>query len=274
MLRRFMRQRAAFISGIFVVLLIVVALFAPWLAPYPPDLPNYDRVMAGPSLAHWLGTDELGRDVLSRLMYGAQAGIQAALIAIIIPLVIGVPLGILSGYLGGVFDEVFMRIVDGILAIPAILLALGITAALGVNLWNAMIAIGIVFTPQFARLARSQTLQIRSEAYVYAAKVSGAGAFWTMGRHIIPNISPPIIVQSSFNMSFAILVEASLSFLGLGAQSPQISWGGMIQQAYSLMYMNPWLILAPGVAIMLTMLAGNIMGDGLRVALDPKLKKV
>ncbi|GAJ98063.1 ABC transporter permease [Geomicrobium sp. JCM 19055] len=131
-----------------------------------------------------------------------------------------------------------MRIVDGILAIPAILLALGITAALGVNLWNAMIAIGIVFTPQFARLARSQTLQIRSEAYVYAAKVSGAGAFWTMGRHIIPNISPPIIVQSSFNMSFAILVEASLSFLGLGAQSPQISWGGMIQQAYSLMYMN------------------------------------
>jgi len=271
--KRLMSERLAFISFVFLVLLVGVSLLAPFIVPYDPLKQDLTNVMLGPSMQHWLGTDELGRDIFSRLLMGTQAAIQAGMVAILIPLVIGVPMGILSGYLGGIIDDIFMRIVDGILAIPAILLALGITGALGISLWNAMIAIGIIFTPQFARLARGQTLQIRSEPYVEAAKISGAGAGWIMVKHIIPNIAPPIIVQASFNLSYAILVEASLSFLGLGAQSPQISWGNMIQQAYSMININSWMIIYPGLAIMLTVLAGNFLGDGLRTALDPKYKR-
>ncbi|MFC5588681.1 ABC transporter permease [Sporosarcina soli] len=272
-LKRLLAERLAFFSLLFLIVLIIISLIAPYIVPYQPLKQDLANVMLRPSGQHWLGTDELGRDIFSRLLMGTKAAIQAALFAILIPLCIGVPMGILSGYLGGVIDDIFMRIVDGIIAIPAILLALGITGALGVSLWNAMIAIGIVFTPQFARLARGQTLQIRSEPYVEAAKISGAGAGWIMLKHIIPNIAPPIVVQASFNLSYAILVEASLSFLGMGAQSPQISWGNMIQQAYSMINMNPWMIIYPGLAIMMTVLAGNFLGDGLRLALDPKYKK-
>ncbi|MEH7235892.1 ABC transporter permease [Bacillus sp. JJ1562] len=272
--KRLITERLAFFSFLFLMVLFIISLIAPLIVPYDPVKQDLSKVMLGPSVQHWLGTDELGRDIFSRLLMGTKSAIQAGLIAILIPLCIGVPMGILSGYLGGIIDDIFMRIVDGIIAIPAILLALGITGALGVNLWNAMIAIGIVFTPQFARLARGQTLQVRSEPYVEAAKISGAGAGWIMLKHIIPNISPPIIVQASFNLSYAILVEASLSFLGMGAQSPQISWGNMIQQAYSMINMNAWMIIYPGLAIMLTVLAGNFLGDGLRTALDPKYKKV
>lgn len=270
--KRLMSERLAFFSFIFLMVLVVIALFAPYLVPHDPVEQDLTKVMIAPSAEHWLGTDELGRDIFSRLLMGTRAAIQAGLIAIIIPLFIGVPIGIISGYLGGLVDDIFMRIVDGILSIPAILLALGITGALGISLWNAMIAIGIIFTPQFARLARGQTLQVRSEPYVEASKISGAGAWWIMLKHIIPNIAPPIVVQASFNLSYAILIEASLSFLGLGAQSPQISWGNMIQQAYSMINMNASMIMYPGFAIVLTVLAGNFLGDGLRVALDPKYK--
>ncbi len=272
--KRLMSERLAFFSFLFLTILVVIALFAPYLVPHDPVEQDLTKVMVAPSVEHWLGTDELGRDIFSRLLMGTRAAIQAGLIAIIIPLFIGVPMGILSGYLGGLVDDIFMRIVDGILSIPAILLALGITGALGISLWNAMIAIGIIFTPQFARLARGQTLQVRSEPYVEASKISGAGAWWIMLKHIIPNIAPPIVVQASFNLSYAILIEASLSFLGLGAQSPQISWGNMIQQAYSMINMNASMIMYPGFAIVLTVLAGNFLGDGLRVALDPKYKNV
>ena len=271
--KRLMGERLAFFSLIFLILLGIIAIVAPYIAPYDPLEQDLSKVMLNPTAAHWLGTDELGRDIFSRLIMGVTAAFQAGLFAILIPLCIGVPMGILSGYLGGIIDDIFMRIVDGIIAIPAILLALGITGALGISLWNAMIAIGIIFTPQFARLARGQTLQIRTEPYVEAAKISGAGAIWIMFKHIIPNIAPPIVVQASFNLSYAILVETSLSFLGMGAQSPQISWGNMIQQAYSMINMNSWMIIYPGIAIMLTVLAGNFLGDGLRVALDPKYKK-
>ncbi|KKK39828.1 diguanylate cyclase [Mesobacillus campisalis] len=271
--KRLMAERLAFFSFIFLMVLVILSIIAPFIVPYDPLKQDLMKVMLSPSAQHWLGTDELGRDIFSRLLMGTKAAIQAGLFAILIPLCIGVPMGILSGYLGGVVDDIFMRIVDGIIAIPAILLALGITGALGISLWNAMIAIGIVFTPQFARLARGQTLQVRSEPYVEAAKISGAGAGWIMLKHIIPNIAPPIVVQASFNLSFAILVEASLSFLGMGAQSPQISWGNMIQQAYSMINMNAWMIVYPGLAIILTVLAGNFLGDGLRAALDPKYKK-
>ena len=271
--KRLMAERLAFFSFIFLMVLVIISLIAPYIVPYDPLKQDLTKVMLSPSAQHWLGTDELGRDIFSRLLMGTKAAIQAGCLRLLIPLFIGVPMGIMSGYLGGIVDDIFMRIVDGIIAIPAILLALGITGALGISLWNAMIAIGIVFTPQFARLARGQTLQVRSEPYVEAAKISGAGAGWIMLKHIIPNIAPPIIVQASFNLSYAILVEASLSFLGMGAQSPQISWGNMIQQAYSMINMNPWMIIYPGLAIMLTVLAGNFLGDGLRVALDPKYKK-
>ena len=270
--RRLKSQRLSFFSFIFLLILGFIAIFAPFIVPHDPLEHDLSKVLMGPSLTHLLGTDELGRDIFSRLLMGTRAAFQAGAIAILIPLFIGVPIGILAGYIGGIVDDIFMRIVDGILSIPTILLALGITGALGISLWNAMIAIGIVFTPQFARLARGQTLQIRREPYVEAAKISGASVIWIMLKHIVPNIMPAIIVQASFNLSYAIIVEAALSFLGLGAQAPQISWGNMIQQAYSLIHINPWLIFYPGLAIFLTVLAGNLLGDGLRFALDPKTK--
>jgi peptide/nickel transport system permease protein len=264
----------AFVSFCYLVVLVLIAIFAPWITPFDPDEQSLDDVLLPPSAEHWFGTDELGRDIFSRVLMGARASIEAGFVAILIPVLIGVPLGVISGYLGGIVDDIFMRVVDGILSFPAILLALGITGALGVNLWNAMIAIGIVFTPQFARLARGQTLQVRQEAYVEAAEISGAGPVWIMFRHILPNILPPIIVQISFSFSFAILVECSLSFLGLGAQPPQISWGGMLKDAYNMIYVSPWMTIYSGLPILLTVLAGNFLGDGLRVAIDPKIKRV
>ncbi|QNU25923.1 ABC transporter permease [Geobacillus zalihae] len=268
--KRLMAERLAFISLIFLLVLAMIALLAPWIVPYDPAKMDVMNMMKPPSAKHWFGTDELGRDIFSRVLMGAESAIKASLFAVLIPLCIGVPVGIMSGYLGGVIDEIFMRIVDGIISIPAIILALGITGALGVNLWNAMIAIGIVFTPQFARLARGQTLQVRSQHYVEAAQITGAGSLWIMIKHIIPNISSPIIVQASFNLSIGVLVETALSFLGMGVQDPEISWGVMIQQAYNMINYNPWLIVYPGTAIVLTVLAGNFLGDGLRIALDPK----
>lgn len=273
-MRRFRSERLAFVSFIFLLIISIVAIFAPLITPYNPNAQNLSNILANPSFSHWMGTDNLGRDIFSRVIMGTRTAIQASLFAIIIPLSIGVPIGIIAGYLGGIIDDIFMRIVDAIIAIPGILLALGITAALGISLWNAMIAIGIVAIPQFARLARGQTLQVRTEPYVESAKISGAGPIWTMFKHIIPNISPPVLVQASANISFAVLAETSLSFLGMGAQSPQISWGSMIQQAYSMINLNPWLIVYPGVATALTVMAGNFVGDGLRVAIDPKLKKL
>lgn len=270
---RLFQERLAFISFIYLVFLVLLSIIAPYIVPFDPEAQDLSQVMMAPNGTHWFGTDELGRDIFTRLLMGAQAAIQAGLIAILIPLFVGVPLGIISGYLGGIVDDLFMRIVDAILSFPAILLALGITGALGVSLWNAMIAIGIIFTPQFARLARGQTLQIRREPYVEASKISGAGPMWIMLRHILPNISSPIIVQASFSFSLAILVEASLSFLGMGAQSPQISWGGMLHQAYSMIFVNPLMMVFPGLAILISVLAGNFFGDGLRVAVDPKIKR-
>lgn len=270
--KRFMAERLAFISFIYLVILVFVAIFAPYIAPYDPNKQDLTHVLADPSFAHLMGTDNLGRDIFSRLLMGTRAALQASLFAILIPVFIGIPIGIIAGYLGGLVDDIFMRIVDAIMSIPAILLCLGITAALGVSLWNAMIAIGITSIPQFARLARGQTLQVRTEAYVESAKISGAGSIWIMLKHIIPNISPPVLVQASLNISFAVLVEVSLSFLGMGAQSPDISWGSLIQQAYTMINMKPWMIIYPGVAVSLTIMAGNFVGDGLRVAVDPKLK--
>jgi len=271
-LRRLVAERLAFISLIYLIVLVVVALSAPWIVPHDPAQVDVMNMMQPPSWKHWFGTDELGRDIFSRVLMGAETAVKASLFAVLIPLCIGVPIGIISGYVGRIVDDIFMRIIDGIIAIPAIILALGITSALGVNLWNAMMAIGIVFTPQFARLARGQTLQVKSEHYVEAAQITGASALWIMFRHIIPNIASPLVVQASFNLSIGVLVETTLSFLGMGVQDPDISWGVMIQQAYNMINYNPTMILYPGIAILLTVLAGNFLGDGLRTALDPKYK--
>jgi peptide/nickel transport system permease protein len=271
---RFLRERLAFFSFCFLIAVFLIAILSPWIAPYDPVEQDLANVMAPPGAEHWFGTDQLGRDIFSRILVGSRASMEAGLIAILIPLFIGVPLGIISGYLGGIVDDIFMRVVDAILSFPAILLALGITGALGVSLWNAMMSIGIIFTPQFARLARGQTLQVRREAYVESARISGAGTWWIMTRHILPNISAPIIVQTSFSFSFAILVECSLSFLGMGAQPPQISWGGMLKEAYGMIFVSPWMTIYSGFAILLTVLAGNFLGDGLRVAIDPKIKRL
>lgn len=271
--QRLVNERLAFASLIYLLFLVFLALFARFIVPFDPEAQDLAKIMLAPNGTHWFGTDELGRDIFSRVLMGSQAAIQAGVVAILIPLVVGVPLGILSGYLGGIVDDIFMRVVDAILSFPAILLALGITGALGVSLMNAMIAIGIIFTPQFARLARGQTLQIRREPYVEAAKISGAGPLWIMVKHINPNILSPIIVQASFSFSLAIIVEASLSFLGMGAQSPQVSWGGMLQQAYSMIFVNPLMMVFPGVAILISVLAGNFFGDGIRIAIDPKMKR-
>lgn len=271
-LRRLMAERLAFISLIYLTVLVIVALLAPWIVPYDPAHMDVMNMMQPPSKEHWFGTDELGRDIFSRVLMGTETAVKASLFAVLIPLCIGVPVGIISGYIGGIVDDIFMRIMDGIIAIPAIILALGITSALGVSLWNAMMAIGIVFTPQFARLARGQTLQVKSEHYVEAARITGASTLWIMVRHIIPNIASPLVVQASFNLSIGVLVETTLSFLGMGVQDPDISWGVMIQQAYNMINYNPWMILYPGIAILLTVLAGNFLGDGLRTALDPKYK--
>jgi peptide/nickel transport system permease protein len=271
---RFLRERLAFFSFCFLIAVFLIAILSPWIAPYDPVEQDLANVMAPPGAEHWFGTDQLGRDIFSRILVGSRASMEAGLIAILIPLFIGVPLGIISGYLGGIVDDIFMRVVDAILSFPAILLALGITGALGVSLWNAMMSIGIIFKPQFARLARGQTLQVRREAYVESARISGAGTWWIMTRHILPNISAPIIVQTSFSFSFAILVECSLSFLGMGAQPPQISWGGMLKEAYGMIFVSPWMTIYSGFAILLTVLAGNFLGDGLRVAIDPKIKRL
>ncbi|EKN70959.1 hypothetical protein BABA_03829 [Neobacillus bataviensis LMG 21833] len=273
-IQRLFQEKLAFFSMVYLLLLVVLALIGSFIVPFEPNEQDLSKVMLPPDGTHWFGTDELGRDTFSRVIAGAQAAIQAGHVAILIPIFVGVPLGIISGYLGGIVDDVFMRIVDAILSFPAILLALGITGALGVSLWNAMIAIGIIFTPQFARLARGQTLQVRREPYVEASKISGAGPLWIMMKHILPNILSPIIVQASFSFSLAILVEASLSFLGMGAQSPQVSWGGMLHQAYSMIFVNPLMMIFPGLAILLSVLAGNFFGDGLRVAIDPKMKRM
>ncbi|WDL97681.1 ABC transporter permease [Alicyclobacillus sp. ALC3] len=272
--KRLMAEKLAFVSLIFLVILVIIAILAPDIIPYGPFQQDLSQVMSPPSARHWLGTDSLGRDIFSQLIMGSRTAIKAGLFSIVFPLLIGVPLGVMSGYFGGIMDDIFMRIVDGVIAVPAIILALGITSALGVNLWNAMMAIGIIFTPQFARLARGQTLQIRSEPYVEVAKISGSGPLWIISKHIIPNISPPIIVQASFNLSIAILIETTLSFLGMGAQPPDVSWGSLIQQGYTMMDVDPWMMVYPGIAIMLTILAGNFLGDGLRVALDPKYRKL
>lgn len=268
--RRFMRNKAAVAGLIVVGLFVLVAIFAPLLAPYDPIKTNWSEIRHAPSAAHWFGTDELGRDIFSRIIYGARASLMAGVVSVVIAFVVGVPIGIVSGYVGGVFDTVVMRVIDAFLAIPFLIMAIALAAFLGPSLTNAMIAIGISTAPIFARLARGQTLVVKVEEYIEAAYSLGVRPMTILTRYIFVNAFPPLLVQSTLAIATAIIAEAALAFLGLGQQPPNASWGSMLNTARMALSQAPWMSIYPGVAIFLTVLGFNLLGDGLHDALDPK----
>lgn len=266
-----LRRRPAALFGAVVLLMMVgLALLAPWVAPFDPLTTSWSSIRKAPSATHWFGTDEVGRDVLSRVIWGARASLSAGLIAVAIAVLVGVPLGMLSGYRGGWFDTAIGRLTDAMLAIPFLILAIALAAFLGPSLGNAMIAIGVSATPIFVRLARGQVLSARAEDWVEAARAVGNPPGRILLRHILPNILPPVMVQATLAIAAAIIAEASLSFLGLGQQPPAPSWGSMLNTAQRFLTQAPWMAVFPGLAIFLTVLAFNLFGDALRDALDPR----
>lgn len=261
------------VSFTFLCVLIVMSVLAPWISPYSPIAQDFDAALAPMSAEHWLGADDLGRDVLSRLIYGGTASLYASFLAVFVAVLIGVPVGLLAGYLGGWVDEIVSRIIDSFLSFPAIVLAIAVTGALGIGLTNGMISVGIVFAPQLARLVRARTLVVRHELYVDSARCFGASTGRILWRHVLPNTIQPVIVQVTLLLAGALLAEASLSFLGLGIQPPNASWGAMLARAYQNMEIAPEQMYPPGLAILFTALAFNALGESLRVALDPTMKR-
>jgi len=264
---------AAVVALLFLVGLFTLALAAPIIAPYPPTAQNLGNMLAEPSWQHWMGTDDLGRDVLSRLIHGAPSTLFASFLAVSVATVIGVPVGLLAGFMGGWVDDIISRVIDTLLSFPGIVLAIGVTGALGIGLTNAMIAVGIVFSPGLARLMRAQTLVVKQELYVDASRCFGASLGRILVKHVAPNAIQPVIVQVTLLLAVALLAEASLSFLGLGVQPPLPSWGGMLARAYNYMEIAPEQMYAPGIAILLTALAFNTLGEALRQALDPTRRR-
>ncbi|WP_154794434.1 ABC transporter permease [Occultella kanbiaonis] len=257
-------------AAVVLVVVVFVALFAPWLAPYGVNEVDVAGALQSPSWAHPFGTDDLGRDILSRVMLAAGTSLQVAVVSVTFAFCVGVPVGIISGYVGGWLDTVSMRVVDVMFAFPVLLLALAIVAILQPGIATTMLAIGIVYTPIFARVARASTLSVRTEPFVQVAQTMGTPWWRIMRRHVLPNIAGPLIVQTSLSLAFAILSEAALSFLGLGIQPPQPSWGGMLFAAQGFVTQAWWMSVFPGLAIFVTVLAFNLLGDGLRDVLDPK----
>ena len=271
--RRFRRDQGALVGFSIVAVLVLTAVFAPWLAPYDYTQQIMANRYAAPGGANLLGTDALGRDVLSRLMFGARISLMVGLISVGIAVTFGVVIGAVAGYIGGKTDLALMWVMDLILAFPALLLAITIASALGPSVTNAMIAIGIVNIPGFARLVRSSVLAIRGREFVEAARAVGAGSARIIALHIVPNVLAVVIVRATASLGAAILTEASLSFLGLGAQPPDPSWGGMLNDGRESIRRAAHLTTIPGLCIMMTVLAFNLLGDGLRDALDPRLKR-
>ncbi len=265
--------RAAISLG-FLLVLLLLSVTATWISPYAPSAQNLSDTLQPISAVHWLGTDDLGRDILSRMIHGAPMTLYASLLAVSVAIVLGVPIGLLAGYLGGWFDEVVGRLIDTLLSFPAIVLAIAVTGALGIGLTNAMISVGIVFAPQLARIVRARTLVVKQELYVDAARCFGAPMHSILWRHVLPNTIQPVIVQITLLLAGALLAEASLSFLGLGIQPPNASWGAMLARAYQNMEIAPEQMYAPGLAILFTALAFNTLGESLRVALDPTRKQL
>ena len=273
LLSQVLKTRGAAFGLAVVAVVLFVALSADFVSPYNPNTPGLVGTLKPPSTSYLLGTDQIGRDVLSRLIHGARVAVLAGVVSVGFAIVLGVTIGLLAGYWSGWVDDVLMRVVDALWAFPTLILALAIAASLGQGLTNAMIAIGVVFTPAFARLVRGQALSVREREFVTAARVLGAKPFRIMLVHIWPNVIAPIIVQASLMTAQAIIVEAALSFLGLGIEPPAASWGSMLRTGYQYMERAPWLSLSPGVAIFVTVLGLNMLGDGLRVALDPRLRE-
>ncbi|MEZ4713041.1 MAG: ABC transporter permease [Caldilineaceae bacterium] len=272
-LYRLRRHRIGMIGVGIVAALILLGVLGPLLAPHDPNVMDFNVRFAPPSLAHPLGADDFGRDILSRIMVGARVSLQVGLIAVGIAGVAGTLLGLAAGYSNRVLDEIIMRSMDVLFAFPAILLAIAILAALGKGIANAMIAIGVVYTPIFARIARGAVLTVRRQEFVEAALAIGAGRLRILFRHIFPNSLAPLIVEASLSLAFAILAEAALSFFGLGTQPPDPSWGRMLSEGRAYFRQSIWMGIFPGLAIMLTVMGFNFLGDGLRDVLDPRMKQ-
>lgn len=268
--RRLKRRRSAMFGLAVIALLIMLALCANFVSPYDPIQQNYSVVRKPPSYLHWFGTDELGRDLLARIIHGTRASLAAGIISVGIALLLGVPFGLIAGYCGGWIDALISRFTDAMLACPFLILAIALAAFLGPSLTNAMIAIGVTATPIFIRLTRGQVMAIHVETYIEAARAIGNPPWRIAIRHIMPNVLPQLLVQITLTIASAIIAEASLSFLGLGQQPPQPSWGSMLNSAQRFLTNAPWMAVWPGFAIFLSVLAFNLLGDGLRDALDPK----
>ncbi|CAN1496788.1 DppC ABC-type dipeptide/oligopeptide/nickel transport systems, permease components [Burkholderiaceae bacterium] len=268
--RKLLRQKLAWIGLLICAAVILAAIFAEVLAPYDPSESHYEAILSAPSAQFWLGTDEIGRDILSRVIYGARVSIQVALVSIALAIVLGSMLGMIAGYFGGWTDHIVMRVMDGMLAFPMLVLALGIIAVLGPSLLNTTLAITIINVPSFARLVRAQVLVVRKLDFVLAARALGAGDLRIMMRHVWPSVVGNLIVYASLRASTAIITESSLSFLGLGAQPPTPSWGQMLSTA--MQYWDAWwMSVFPGIAIFITVIALNFLGDSLRDTLDARL---
>jgi peptide/nickel transport system permease protein len=270
--RRLLRRRGAMVGLAVVIFFVLLALFAPYIAPYNPVATSWSAVRVAPSAEYWFGTDEIGRDVLSRIVWGARASLLAGLVSVCISMALGVPIGLLAAYVGGWTDALISRFTDSMLAVPFLILAIALAAFLGPSLTNAMIAIGVSATPIFIRLTRAQVLAVKVEDFVEAARAVGNPHWRIALRHILPNVLPPLIVQSTLAIAAAVIAEASLSFLGLGQQPPAPSWGSMLNTAKNFVDQAPWMAIWPGLSIFLLVLSFNLLGDGLRDALDPKHK--
>ena len=269
-LRRLLKRKGAVFGLVVIAAFILLAIFAPLVAPYDPIATSWSLVRKPPTASHWFGTDELGRDIVARVIHGARASLTAGVISVGIALGIGVPLGLVSGYLGGFLDALISRITDAMLAVPFLILAIALAAFLGPSLGNAMIAIGITTTPIFVRLTRGQVMSVKVEDYVEAARAIGNPRWRIALFHILPNILPALLVQATLSIAAAIIAEAALSFLGLGQQPPAPSWGSMLNAAQRFLVNAPWMAVWPGLAIFMVVLSFNLVGDGLRDALDPR----
>ncbi len=270
--RRLMKGKLAVLGFAIFVLLVLVSALAPLISPYDPNLTNTSELIKPPSSSYWMGTDELGRDVFSRIFYGARISLLVGVVAVAIAMATGTFFGLLAGYWRGNVDTVIMSVMDAVWAFPTLILALAITAALGPSLTNVVIAIGLVFTPGFARLVRGMVLTVREREYIESARAIGLNDWEIIGRYIWPNITSTMIVQASLNAAQAIIAEASMSFLGLGIQPPEASWGSMLKAGYPYLDMAPWLSIFPGLAILIVVLGLNFLGDGLRDALDVRIR--
>jgi ABC-type dipeptide/oligopeptide/nickel transport system permease subunit len=271
--RRFARNRGAVFGLAVFVAVVLTAALAPVLAPYDPLVQGVGPALAPPSFAHWAGTDSFGRDMLSRIIYGSRVALAVGLVSVLLAMVVGVALGLVAGYYGGLTDVVIMRVMDGLFAFPIIILAIAMMAIMGFGVTNVIIAVAVGFIAPFARVTRADVLAVKEEPYVEAARLAGVSSRAVIVRHVLPNVMAPIIVQAALRVSGAIITEAGLSFLGLGPPPPTPVWGSMIAEGRNFIVMAPHVSTIPGVALMLTIVGLNLLGDGLRDTLDPRLKQ-